>query len=197
MACRDALRRLIPGALILLSALGHAQSGLFQDIAVERFDQPEAWRVTAEGTTAEVHAQLRYVDGGPEIPDAATRPEEQRALGIKFQTDTPTHARVVVQPPRPIPVGEHSVVTVSVWVQAHNYRHRLTVVLRDAEGDPLGIAHMGTLTHMGWKRMTVQLPPLPPGVLFDGFIIEAGPLDLQPEWIYYYFDNITAVVSTW
>jgi hypothetical protein len=194
MACRDALRRLIPGALLLLAALAHAQAGLFQEITVERFDQHAAWRVTAESTTVEVHAQLRYLSGGP---DASTHPDEQRVLGIKFRANAPTHARVVVRPFRPIPVGEHSVVTVSVWVQAHNYRHRLTAVLRDADGAPLGTAQMGTMNHMGWRRMTVQLPPLPPGVLFDGFIIEAGPLDVGPGWIYYYFDDITAVVSTW
>lgn len=62
-----------------------------------------------------------------------------------------------IKPVRPLPI-EGITKTVSLWVCGRNTNHRLELVITDQFGHD-AIIDMGKLNFLGWKKLTVAIPP--------------------------------------
>lgn len=197
-----ALRTAMIAALfLLLASTAYGQLNPRRIVLVTGFDGIHQWRVVAEdaasGHATSVETRTQYFLSVPydKEPIESATPTYDRVLGTAFRVTQRAPYRIRVQPTQPILVGEQGVQQLSVWVQAQNNRHELSVVLLDDEFELLGTVPLGILNYTGWKRLSAWLPSLPTGIYFDGFIIECDALDVGPGWIYYYFDQLTAVVE--
>lgn len=189
------LRTAMIAAFLLLAITAYGQLNPRRIVLVTGFDGIHQWRVFAEDAAAET--RTRYFLSGPmhKEPLHGVVTVLDQVLGTTFRVTQRAPYRIRIQPTQPILVGERGVQQLSVWVQAQNHRHELSVVLLDDEFEQLGTVPLGMLNYTGWKRLSAWLPSLPTGIYFDGFIIECDALDVGPGWIYYYFDQLTAVVE--
>ena len=105
----------------------------------------------------------------------------------------------MISPVRPIQI-EGITKTLSLWVVGRNYNHVLKIVIRDYLGESKELT-LGKLNFMGWKRLTVAVPPSinqseyhfggKDGIAFEGLKLE---LDLEETYgqYYVYFDDLRA-----
>lgn len=152
---------------------------------------------------------LRSLPGSP----AAKKPAEGDVEnGIKEQDTRVLGARIdfyhrgvvsfTVHPTAPIPIAGISK-TISVWVAGRNFNHTLKLLIDDYFGRPMELT-VGKLTFMGWKKLTVAVPPsitqtdyhftYKDGIKITGFKIECDPLEAMGTY-YVYFDDIRAVTD--
>ncbi|MDC7219699.1 MAG: flagellar filament outer layer protein FlaA [Spirochaetales bacterium] len=107
-----------------------------------------------------------------------------------------------IKPVRPLPV-EGITKTISIWVCGRNTNHRMEIVLSDHFGND-AVIDMGKLNFMGWKRLTVAVPPNivqrdyhynnKMGVSVSAFNIKCD-LDETYGNYYLYFDDLRAVTD--
>lgn len=152
---------------------------------------------------------LRSLPGSP----AAKKPAEGDVLNKINEQDTRVlgvkvdfyHRGVVsfsLHPTAPIPVPGISK-TISVWVAGRNFNHTLKVLLEDYFGNPMELT-VGRLTFMGWKKLTVAVPPsivqtdyhftYKDGIKITGFVIECDPMEAMGTY-YLYLDDIRVVTD--
>lgn len=152
---------------------------------------------------------LRSLPGSP----AAKKPAEGDVLNKINEQDTRVlgvkvdffHRGVVsfsVHPTAPIPVAGLSK-TISVWIAGRNFNHTLKVLIDDYFGRPMELT-VGKLTFMGWKKLTVAVPPnitqtdyhftYKDGIKITGFKIECDPMEAMGTY-YLYFDDIRVVTD--
>lgn len=179
-----------------------AQQAL-QEVSISRFEDPGFWNVFVPGDKGVI--QHRRLEGAPmdkeaipEEAEAGIETEDRYVLGVKTEFFPPrSQTNIVVEPTRPIPVPG-IVKTLSVWVVGRNFQHRLSVLLRDIDGD-LVILDMGQLNFSGWKKMTVAVPPTVrqqdvhyphlSGIEITGFLITPNLLEAYGSY-YVYFDGL-------
>jgi hypothetical protein len=102
----------------------------------------------------------------------------------------------------PIPI-EGITKTISVWAVGRNYNHVLKVMLEDYFGRHMELT-LGKLNFMGWKKMTVAVPPdivqseyhftYKSGLRVLGFRVEGDPMESYGTY-YLYLDDLRAVTD--
>ena len=119
-------------------------------------------------------------------------------LGVKLTMSEVDHYRIHIRPAQPISLGDSAVRTISAWVHANNFPHRLFISLLDPDQEPLGLLYLGELNYLGWKNLSAVLPRLPVdrGLYLDGFVLDCGARHVYgyPQY-YYYFDRISIVTE--
>ena len=145
-------------------------------------------------------------------PAGKTPIADEVALGIKEADSYVLGAKVAffrrgdsyfsVHPQNPIPI-EGIVKTVSVWVVGRNYNHTLKLMFNDYRGNAQELS-FGTLNFIGWKKLTVAIPPsilqtefhytYRSGIEITGLKVEFDPQDAFGTY-YVYFDDMRAVTD--
>jgi hypothetical protein len=152
---------------------------------------------------------LRSLPGSPSAKkpaegDVLNRIKEQDTRVLAVRVDF-YHRGVVnfsLHPTAPIPVPGISK-TISVWVAGRNFNHTLKVLLEDYFGNKMELT-VGKLTFMGWKKLTVAVPPAivqtdyhftyKDGIKITGFLIECDPMEAMGTY-YLYLDDIRVVTD--
>lgn len=151
--------------------------------------------------------QFRRFEGSPAgkepLPGesvAAIEESDRYVLGAKVQFFRRGDSSFSIYPVKPIPI-EGITKTISVWVVGRNYNHTLKVVIEDYFGQQRELT-MGKLNFMGWKKLTVAIPPSiiqdeyhytnRRGLKFIGFRVDADMKEAYGAY-YIYFDDIRAV----
>mgnify|MGYP001125617040 CR=1 FL=1 len=83
--------------------------------------------------------------------------QDKRVLGVRVDFYHRGVVSFTVHPTAPIPVAGISK-TISVWIAGRNFNHTLKVLIDDYFGRPMELT-VGKLTFMGWKKLTVAVPP--------------------------------------
>jgi hypothetical protein len=179
-----------------------AQQAL-QEVSISRFEDPGFWSVYVPSDKGVI--QHRRLEGAPadKEPISAEQQadidvEDQYVLGVKTQFFPPrSQTNIMVEPSRPLPVPGIAK-TISVWVVGRNFNHRLSVLLRDIEGEMV-ILPMGQLNFSGWRKLTTAIPPTVrqqdihyphlSGVEIIGFMITPDLLESFGSY-YVYFDAL-------
>jgi hypothetical protein len=180
---------------------------LLKEVSVDKFEDASFWYAAMPLDMGIVVG--KRLAGSP----AAKQPiADEAALGIKEADDYVLGVKVaffhrgdsyfVVAPQNPIPV-EGIVKTISVWVVGRNYNHTLKLLFEDYAGRPQELS-MGTLNFIGWKKLTVAIPPsilqtefhytYRSGIRITGLKVEFDPLDAFGTY-YVYFDDMRAVTD--
>jgi len=190
------------------SQIGNDQAQqLLREVSVSRFEDAAFWAASMPIDSG--IAEVRRLEGTPAgkqpIADETAlgiKEQDRYALGVKVSFFHRGAASIVVYPAAPIPV-EGIVKTISVWVVGRNFNHTLKVMFDDYRGQPQELA-MGLLNFVGWKRLTVAIPPgilqteyhfaNQSGLRITGVKIETDPLDSFGSY-YVYFDDMRAVTD--
>lgn len=127
---------------------------------------------------------------------------DNNVLGAKVYFYRRGVINFAVKPVRPIPVQGISK-TISVWVAGRNTNHRLEAVVADHFGNE-AILDMGKLNFLGWKKLTVSIPPSikqrdyhysnQMGLTFEGFNIKCELSETYGTY-YIYFDDMRVVTD--
>jgi len=185
---------------------------MLKEVSVDRFEHDGFWRSTM--SSDEGYVTSRLFAGGPAgkqpIPEEAGMEIADRyVFGTRVDYLRRGHNSFTIYPTRPIPI-EGITKTVSVWVAGRNYNHDLTLLIQDFFGRNYEF-YMGKLNFMGWKRMTVTIPPQADdglsgvvqrnyhynnhmGLKIMGFRINCDPLEAYGTY-YVYFDDLRAVTD--
>jgi hypothetical protein len=185
-----------------------AQQNL-NDISVAKFEDASFWRAFMPYDQGRI--ELRRLNGAPldKQDRDAERLESETDLGIPVG-DSVLGVKVdfirrgkhyfTVYPSRPLAV-EGVTKTLSVWVVGRNFNHVLKVMIADYFGDYKELT-VGTLNFLGWKKMTVAIPPqivqsdfhytASNGIQILGFKVECD-LDESFGRFYMYLDDLSAV----
>jgi len=180
---------------------------LLKEVSVDKFEDAAFWyggMPLDEGVM-----QMRRLVGSPAgkqpIPDEATlgiKEEDKYVLGVKVAFFHRGISDFYIHPAQPIAV-EGIVKPLSVWVVGRNFNHMLKVQFLDYRGQ-LQELTVGTLNFVGWKKLTVAIPPsilqneyhysYKSGIQIVGFHIETDPLDSYGTY-YVYFNDLRAVTD--
>lgn len=185
---------------------------MLKEVSVDRFEHDGFWRSTM--SSDEGYVTSRLFAGGPAgkqaIPEEAGIDIVDRyVFGTRVDYLRRGHNSFTIYPTRPIPI-EGITKTVSVWVAGRNYNHDLTLLIQDFFGRNYEF-YMGKLNFMGWKRMTVTIPPQADdglsgvvqrnyhynnhmGLKIMGFRINCDPMEAYGSY-YVYFDDLRAVTD--
>ncbi len=151
--------------------------------------------------------QIRRMEGTPKAKEPlpgetvnSVKEDDRYVLGAKVQFLRRGDTSFAIYPVKPLPI-EGVTKTISVWVAGRNYNHTLKVIIEDYFGGRRELT-MGNLNFMGWKKLTVAIPPSitqdeyhytnKRGIKLVGFRVEA---DLKETYgtYYIYLDDIRAV----
>ncbi len=177
------------------------------EVSVNRVEDAAYW--TSDMPHDQGMVQIRRFEGTPKDKepltgeDASSVKEQDRfVLGAKVQFLRRAGSSFAIYPVRPLPI-EGLTKTLSVWVVGRNYNHVLKAVIEDYFGRRQELT-FGKLNFMGWKKLTVAIPPsivqdefhfvVKRGIKFVGFRIDA---DLKEAYgtYYIYFDDLRAVTD--
>ncbi|MGA2614285.1 MAG: flagellar filament outer layer protein FlaA [Spirochaetia bacterium] len=180
---------------------------LLEEISVSKFEDSAFWGGSMPLDMGVI--ALKRLEGSP----AGKKPIAQEAtLGIKEEDKYVLGAKVAffhrgdsfftVYPANPLPIPG-VVKTVSIWVVGRNYNHVLKLLFTDSMGRAQEVT-VGTLNFIGWKQLTVAIPPsivqqdfhygAASGITITGFRVETDPLDTYGTY-YVYFDDLRAVTD--
>jgi hypothetical protein len=177
---------------------------LLKEVSVSRFE--DAAYFYSHMPMDQGMVTLRRFEGGPAEKESI---EDEQELDIDAPDDYVIGARVhffkrgphqlVLSPVRPIQI-EGITKTLSLWVVGRNYNHVLKIIIRDFFGQEKELT-LGKLNFMGWKKMTVAVPPTieqseyhysgKDGIVFEGLKIEFDMVDTYGQY-YVYFDDLRA-----
>jgi hypothetical protein len=128
--------------------------------------------------------------------------DDKYVLGVKTGFFHRGASYFSIHPLNPLPV-EGIVKTLSVWVVGRNFNHTLKILFDDYRGQAQELT-VGTLNFIGWKKMTVAIPPnilqteyhytYRSGIRITGMKIECDPLESYGTY-YVYFDDMRAVTD--
>lgn len=180
-------------------------------VTVNDFEDPSYW--TASMAIDQGFISVRRREGAPEakFETDKERLDEQEKVGIGagnfvLGTKVEFFRRAItafyVYPVKPLPVPGITK-TISVWVIGRNFNHILKVVLEDYYGERHELT-IGKLNFIGWKKMTVAVPPTliqsdfhytaSMGLKVVGFKVECELLETFGKF-YIYFDDLCAVTD--
>jgi len=206
--CTPAFAQAVQAGAPNPSEIGKDQAQqLLKEVSVSKFEDAAFWSV---GMPLDMGVAIaKRLQGSPSgkqpIPDEASlgiKEEDKYVLGVKVSFFHRGAAFFVVRPENPIPV-EGIVKTLSVWVVGRNFNHTLRVLFTDYRGEEQSLT-VGTLNFVGWKKLTVAIPPSilqsefhffnRSGIRITGLEIETDPLDSYGSY-YVYFDDMRAVTD--
>jgi hypothetical protein len=185
---------------------------MLKEVSVDRFEHDGFWRSSM--SSDEGYTTTRLFLGSPAgkepIPDEeGLNIQDIHVLGTRVDFLRRGYNSFTIFPSRPIPI-EGITKTVSVWVAGRNFNHSLVLLIQDFFGRNYEF-YMGRLNFMGWKRMTVTIPPQADdglsgvvqrnyhynnhmGIKIMGFRIDCDPLESYGSY-YIYFDDLRAVTD--
>ncbi|MBX7059434.1 MAG: flagellar filament outer layer protein FlaA [Leptospirales bacterium] len=149
--------------------VGDTATGLALD-TVEDFEEAEDWRAKATSPLGDTRV-LKIVQRGEirATDDENARPPAEEAYSIYQNAASPNHIlgvktyfndrgfdRVEVFPPQEF-IVRGKARQFSIWVLGRNFRHTLSIKLRDYRGH-LHTLDFGRLDFFGWRRLTVTVP---------------------------------------
>jgi hypothetical protein len=180
---------------------------LLKEASIEKFEDAAFW-YAAMPLDMGVATSKRLAGsplGKQPIPDEAAlgiKEDDKYTLGVKVSFFHRGASYFSVHPLNPIPV-EGIVKTLSIWVVGRNFNHTLKILFEDYRGQAQELT-VGTLNFIGWKKLTVALPPsilqteyhytYRSGIRITGLRIECDPLDSFGTY-YVYFDDLRAVTD--
>ena len=183
-----------------------------KEISVDKFETEGGWYSTISSDEGVIRSRL--FNGSPRgkqpVPDeeGLDIPDDM-VLGTKVDFYRRGHNSFTVRAARPIPI-EGIAKSVSVWVVGRNFNHRLTLLVRDYQGNDFEL-YMGKLNHSGWKQLSVSIPPQnsdgsgivqtdyhygnrSTGLRIIGFRIDCDPEDAYGSY-FVYFDDLRVVTD--
>ena len=180
---------------------------LLKEVSIDKFEDAAFWHVSMPLDMGVVTAK-RLVGspaGKQPIADEASlgiKEEDKYVLGVKVSFFHRGDAFFAIHPATPLAV-EGIVKTISVWVVGRNFNHTLKIDFKDYAGQAQELT-IGTLNFIGWKKLTVAIPPsilqtefhyaYRSGIQITGFEVETDPLDSYGTY-YLYFDDLRAVTD--
>ena len=180
---------------------------LLKEVSVSKFEDGTFWFVQVPQD--EGFGTLKRFIGSPEakepIPDEEAlglTEQDKYVLGARVDFYKRGNGYVAMYPVRPIPI-EGITKTISLWVIGRNYNHVLKILLTDFFGEKHELT-MGKLNFMGWKKLTVAVPPTITqrdyhftkrmGISFVGLRVDFDLKDTFGSY-YVYFDDLRAVTD--
>jgi hypothetical protein len=180
---------------------------LLKEVSVSKFEDASFWSAAMPLDMGVV--TLRRMEG---VPKGDTPIEDEQKIGIKEDNKYVLGVKVAfyrrgatyftISPVNPIPI-EGITKTISVWAVGRNYNHVLKVMLEDYFGRHMELT-LGKLNFMGWKKMTVAVPPdivqseyhftYKSGLRVLGFRVEGDPMESYGTY-YLYLDDLRAVTD--
>lgn len=179
-------------------------------VSVSRFEDAAFWYgampldqglITIRSLPLPEGAQLEKEEIAGETK-AGIKESDRNVLGVKVSYFKRGPSFFMVHPVQPLPV-EGIVKTLSVWVVGRNYNHVLKIFIEDYFGRPQELT-LGRLNFMGWKKMTVAIPPTirqteyhytyKTGIKVTGFKVECDPLESYGTY-YVYFDDLRSMTD--
>ena len=180
---------------------------LLKEVSIEKFEDAAFW-YAAMPLDMGVASSKRLAGtplGKVPIPDEAAlgiKEDDKYVLGVKASFFRRGDSYFSIHPLNPIPV-EGIVKTLSVWVVGRNFNHTLKILFDDYRGQAQ-VLTMGTLNFIGWKKLTVAIPPsilqseyhytYRSGIRITGLEVDCDPLDSFGTY-YIYFDDLRAVTD--
>jgi hypothetical protein len=182
-----------------------------KEVSVDKFEKDGFWRSTMSSDDG--YPTTRLFQGAPlgktPIPEEeGMNIPDNYVLGTRVDFIHRGYTSFTIYPSRPIPI-EGICKTVSVWVVGRNFNHVLMLLLQDAAGNDFEL-YIGKLNFLGWKRMTVAIPPQRGdghgivqrdyhynnmmGIKITGFRIDCDPMEAYGSY-YVYFDDLRAVTD--
>jgi hypothetical protein len=180
---------------------------LLKEVSINKFEDAAFWETAMPLDMGVVSG--KRLSGSPAgkqpIPEEAAlgiKEEDKYVLGVKVSFFHRGDSFFVMHPQNPLPV-EGIVKTISVWVVGRNFNHTLKVLFDDYNGQAKQLT-MGTLNFVGWKKLTVAVPPsilqseyhyaYRSGLRITGFEVDTDPLDSYGIY-YLYLDDLRAVTD--
>lgn len=180
---------------------------LLKEVSISKFEDAAFWETAMPLDMGVVSG--KRLNGSPSgkqpIPDEASlgiKEEDKYVLGVKVSFFHRGDAFFAIHPATPLAV-EGIVKTISVWVVGRNFNHTLKVLLEDYAGQAKQLT-IGTLNFVGWKKLTVAVPPniqqsefhygYKTGLKITGFEVDTDPLDSYGVY-YLYLDDLRAVTD--
>ncbi len=168
---------------------------LVQTVLVEDFETAGEWSAFIPRDYGIAMAMRR--EGSPK--DLASD-KNKYVLGIKVDFMKRDWSWVSIVPAKPIKI-KGITKTLSIWVVGRNYKHTLSVVLKDYL-DREKYVKSERLIWVGWKQVNINIPDTieqenykiteDRGLTFLGFRIDFDPDDMLGRPFYTYFDYFTA-----
>ena len=180
---------------------------LLKEVSIDKFEDAAFWQTTMPLDSGVISGKrLAGSPSGkqpiPEETSLGIKEEDKYVLGVKvsfFHRGTSVFA---IHPATPLAI-EGIVKTLSIWVVGRNFNHTLKVVFEDYNGQQKELT-IGTLNFVGWKKLTVAIPPNilqsefhyanRSGIRITGFEVETDPLDSYGVY-YLYLDDLRAVTD--
>ncbi|MDR1836240.1 MAG: flagellar filament outer layer protein FlaA [Treponema sp.] len=185
---------------------------MIKEVSVDKFEHDGFWRSTISSDVG--FTTTRLFAGSPAgkepIPDEeGLNISDGYVLGTRVDFLRRGYNSFTIYPTRPIPI-EGITKTVSVWVAGRNYNHDLTLLIQDFFGRNYEF-YMGTLNFIGWKKLTVAIPPQSEdglsgvvqrnyhynthmGIKIAGFRIDCDPTETYGSY-YLYLDDLRATTD--
>ena len=171
---------------------------LVQTVLVEDFETAGEWSAFMPRDFGITYAMRR--EGGPRdlISD-----RNKYVLGVKVEFMKRDWGWATINPAKPIKI-KGITKTVSLWVVGRNYKHSLSLVLKDYL-DRLRLIKSERLIWIGWKQLNINIPDIidqenykiseDRGITFIGFRLDFEPDDILGRPFYTYLDYMTADVD--
>ncbi len=180
---------------------------LLKLISVSKFEDAGFWVASMPSDQGIV--SVRRLPGAPadrkpikDEQSVGIKEPDKYVLGVRVKFYRRGNNSMTVSPVRPLPI-EGITKTLSVWVVGRNYNHTLKMIIEDFLGRKQELT-VGKLNFMGWKKMTVAVPPSvvqteyhftnQMGIKFLGFKIDFDPMEAYGTY-YIYFDDLRAVTD--
>jgi hypothetical protein len=180
---------------------------LLKEVSISKFEDAAFWYAAMPLDMGV--AAVKRLEGSPQgkkpIEDEAKlgiKEDDKFVLGTKVSFFRRGDSYFSIHPLNPMPV-EGIVKTVSVWVVGRNYNHVLKLMFDDYRGQAQELT-FGTLNFIGWKKMTVAVPPsilqteyhytYRSGIRITGLKVECDPMDAYGTF-YIYFDDMRSVTD--
>lgn len=184
-----------------------------KEVSVDKFEHDGFWRSTMSNDEGYTTTRL-FSSVGPkekkQIPEEeGLNIPDKYVLGTRVDFLRRGHNSFTIYPTRPIPI-EGITKTVSMWVAGRNFNHEMKLLIQDFFGRNYEI-YMGKLNFMGWKKLTVAIPPQADdgfhgivqrnyhynnkmGIKIMGFRIDCDPMEAFGSY-YIYLDDLRAVTD--
>ena len=183
-----------------------------REISVDKFEHDGFWRSTM--STDEGYVRSRLFSGSPADKQPIPGEEDLNipdsyVLGTRVDFLRRGHSSFTIYPTRPVQI-EGITKTVSMWIAGRNFNHEITLLIQDYFGRNYEL-YMGKLNFMGWKKLTVAIPPQGQdgvsgvvqrnyhynnqmGIKIMGFRVDCAPMEAYGSY-YVYFDDLRAITD--
>lgn len=134
------------------------------------------------------------------VPRELKSDSNKYVLGVKCEFMRRDWAWVTITPAKPTKIRGITK-SISMWVVGRNYKHMLSIIIRDYLGR-MKFLQAEKMMWVGWKKVTINIPDTikqenykiseERGITFLGFRIDFAPEDIMGRPFYTYFDYLTA-----